>query len=85
VQTFPLHNYATTVPFTYSAPVSGDYQLLSPYWTDTTDGKLSGISWSVLQAASGGIVPSPIPPRPSAGGATPLPTPAKTTSASVSK
>jgi hypothetical protein len=85
VQTFPLHNYATTVPFTYSAPVSGDYQLLSPYWTDTTDGKLSGISWSVLQAASGGIVPSPIPPRPSAGGATPLPTPAKTTSASISK
>jgi hypothetical protein len=87
LQTFPLHNYVTPVPFTYAAPVSGDYQLLSPLWTDTTDGKLSGINWSVLQAAKGGIAPGPLPPVPSAGGAVPVPTPtpAKTPSAGASK
>ena len=43
-QTFPVHNYASTVPFTYAAPTSGDYHLATPYWTDTSDGKLAGIN-----------------------------------------
>jgi len=47
------HNYATMVPLTYVNPGNGDYQLASPLWTDTTDGRLSGISWAILQAASG--------------------------------
>jgi len=44
VQTFPLHNYASPVPFTYVAPQYGNYHLTSPYWTDTVDGKLAGIN-----------------------------------------
>ena len=53
VYTWPAHNYATTVPFTYVDPGNGDYQLLSPDWTDTTDGKISGIDWDELQQAMG--------------------------------
>ena len=37
------HNYATTVPFTYVSARSGNYQLATPYWTDTSDGKLAGV------------------------------------------
>ncbi len=44
-------NDATTTPFTYVNPGSGDYQLLLPDWTDTTDGKISGIDWNELQQA----------------------------------
>jgi hypothetical protein len=44
VQTFPVHNYSSTVPFTYVAPKSADYHLATPYWTDTSDGKLAGIN-----------------------------------------
>jgi hypothetical protein len=51
VQTFPVHNYASTVPFTYVAPQSGNYQLTTPYWTDTSDGKLAGIDYSSLSRA----------------------------------
>jgi hypothetical protein len=42
VQTFSPHNYPSTVPFTYVAPQSGNYHLATPYWTDTSDGKLAG-------------------------------------------
>ncbi len=52
VQTFPVHNYASTVPFTYVAPSTGDYQLVTPYWTDTSDGKLAGITYSSLANAN---------------------------------
>ena len=48
VQTFPVHNYATTVPFTYVNPSTGDFQLLTPYWTDTSDGQLAGVINSKL-------------------------------------
>jgi hypothetical protein len=51
VASWPAHNDATTVPFTYVDPGNGDYQLLTPDWTDTTDGKISGIDWSELQQA----------------------------------
>ena len=40
--TYPPHNYATTIPFTYVNPPY-DYQLLTPYWTDTSDGNLAGV------------------------------------------
>jgi hypothetical protein len=51
VATWPVHNDATTVPFTYVDPGNGDYQLLTPDWTDTSDGKISGIDWDELQQA----------------------------------
>ncbi len=64
--TWPLHNYATTAPFTYDAPTIGNYQLLTPYWTDTSDGKVAGISWPALQAATQYVPPGPVrlPPKP---------------------
>src|SRR5271166_581478 len=49
--TWPANNDATTTPFTYVDPGSGDYQLLIPDWTDTTDGKISGIDWNEIQQA----------------------------------
>jgi len=42
-QVFPVHNYASTVPFVYAAPNTGNYQLATTYCTDTSDGKLAGI------------------------------------------
>jgi hypothetical protein len=53
VQTFPTHNYATTVPVTYVAIAANDYQLATPYWTDTSDGKVAGIDNSALAAKIG--------------------------------
>ncbi|MGA9567059.1 MAG: hypothetical protein WBS19_16170 [Candidatus Korobacteraceae bacterium] len=51
VQQFPTHNYASTIPFTYASVPSFDYQLVTPYWTDTSDGQLSGINFSKLSTA----------------------------------
>ncbi len=51
VQSWPAENDATTVPFVYVDPGSGNYQLLSPNWTQTSDGQESGISWTILQQA----------------------------------
>jgi len=48
VRAWPPHNYATTVPLTYVNPASFDYQLLTPYWTDTSDGQLAGVNNSNL-------------------------------------
>ena len=48
---WPAHNHATTLPLTYVNPGNGDYQLLTPDWTDTTDRAISGIDWSKLQLA----------------------------------
>ena len=53
VYTFPAHNYATTVAFTYVNPSANDYQLLTPYWTDTSDGQLGGINFASLPASTG--------------------------------
>ncbi|HVP49782.1 MAG TPA: hypothetical protein VMT56_01030 [Candidatus Bathyarchaeia archaeon] len=52
IQVFPVHNYASTVPFIYVNPIGGNYQLASPYWTDTTDGALAGVSASKLSPPS---------------------------------
>jgi hypothetical protein len=49
---YPPNNDVTTVPFTWVNPGSGDYQLMTPHWMDTTDGTLSGINWLALEAAS---------------------------------
>lgn len=53
VQTFPAHNYATPLPFTYVAPQGGNYQLVTPYGTDTSDGKLAGVGYTGLTQALG--------------------------------
>ena len=58
VQQFPPHDYATTVPFTYTAPQTGNYGLARPYWTDTSDGKLAGVDyafWSRTLASGGSV------------------------------
>ena len=52
VQSFPPHNYATTLPFTYVNPGFGNYQLASPYWTDTSDGQLAGLNFAKLPASA---------------------------------
>jgi hypothetical protein len=63
LQSYPVHNYATMVSFTYLDPTHGDYQLAIPDWTDTTDGQVSGIGWNSLQAALGGGAATPPPVR----------------------
>ncbi len=52
--TYPPNNDVVTSPLTWVNQGAGDFQLLTPQWTDTTDGKLAGISWLALQAAGGG-------------------------------
>ena len=53
VYTYPAHNYASTVVFTYVNPSIGDYQLLTPNWTDTSDGQISGVNFAQLPASIG--------------------------------
>ena len=54
-QTWPgTSNDATTTPLTYVNPSGGNYQLLIPNWTNTTDGNVSGIDWAELQQAMAG-------------------------------
>jgi hypothetical protein len=48
VYPLPPHNYISTVPFTYVNPSGGNYQLSVPTWTDTSDGKISGVNSSTL-------------------------------------
>ena len=48
LQTLPPHNYATTVPFAYVSPSQFNYQLLTPYWSDTSDGNIAGVSSTSL-------------------------------------
>jgi len=54
VQAFPPHNYATTVPMVYANQSTADYQLVSPYWTDTSDGQLAGVNFTGYTAQSTG-------------------------------
>jgi len=44
-------NDATTTPFTYVNPGIGNYQLLIPDWTSTTDGNVSGVNYNLLEQA----------------------------------
>ena len=48
IYAWPAGNLQTNTPFTYVNPSALDYQLLTPYWTTTTDGKLSGIDNNYL-------------------------------------
>jgi hypothetical protein len=43
VQTWPVHNDATIIPFAYQDVNKGDYQLAIPFWTQTSDGKPAGV------------------------------------------
>jgi hypothetical protein len=48
VQTFPTGNLSQTAAFVYVNPSANNYQLLSPYWTMTSDGQEAGIDNSKL-------------------------------------
>jgi len=54
MQAFPPHNYATTVPIVYANQSTADYQLVSPYWTDTSDGQLAGVNFTGFTGQSTG-------------------------------
>jgi hypothetical protein len=47
-QTFPAGNLAQSAGFTYQNPSILNYQLLTPYWTTTSDGQESGINYYKL-------------------------------------
>ena len=47
-QTYPTSDLTQAAPFTYINPSAMDYQLLTPIWTKTTDGKLAGIDNNYL-------------------------------------
>jgi hypothetical protein len=51
VATWPPHNYATTVSFIFSDVSRGNYQLVTPAWTDTSDGKIAGVDMSAIITA----------------------------------
>lgn len=55
VQPFPPHNYSTPLAFTWVNPTGADYQLLSPDWTDTSDGNIAGVNNSLLPPATAGV------------------------------
>ncbi len=61
MQSWPPANDATTTPFTYVSPADGNYQLVSPHWTDTTDGTLAGINWKEIRQAINGKSNPPAP------------------------
>lgn len=46
---WPAHNYVTTVPFTFDA----NSKLVTPYWTDTSDGRLAGVNSANLPTSTG--------------------------------
>lgn len=48
LNSWPLHDYATTVPFTFVNVSTGNYQLVTPNWTDTSDGQIAGVNMSLL-------------------------------------
>ena len=58
VYTFPPHNYGTTVPLSYVNPATGNYQLASPRWTDTSDGQMAGVNFARLPSLTS---PAPAP------------------------
>jgi hypothetical protein len=70
VYTYPPHNYSTTLPFVFAAPANFNYQLASPYWTDTSDGNLAGVDMTKLPRTGPGMTggpPSGAPNTPSTG------------------
>jgi hypothetical protein len=51
VVVFPPHNYSTTLPLVFANPAGLNYQLASPYWTDTSDGSIAGVNMTKLLVA----------------------------------
>ena len=47
-QTFPAGNLFQSTPFTYINPSATDYQLLTPFWTMTSDGQEAGVNNNLL-------------------------------------
>lgn len=48
VPSYPVTDLTQAAPFTYVNPSAMDYQLLTPVWTNTTDGKQAGIDNNYL-------------------------------------
>ena len=48
IQSFPPHNLSTSKAFRHVDPTNGNFQLLEPQWTETTDGKPAGIDFTKL-------------------------------------
>ena len=48
VPTYPVNDLTQAAPFTYINPSALDYQLLTPVWTKTTDGKQAGVDNNYL-------------------------------------
>jgi hypothetical protein len=57
---FPAGNLVTAGPIRYTDPQTGNYQLTSPKWVKTTDGKPAGVDAHVLDAAVSGVVSTTI-------------------------
>lgn len=47
-QPFPPHNLSTTKALQFVDPAKGNYQLLQPKWTETSDGKPAGVDAAAL-------------------------------------
>jgi hypothetical protein len=52
---FPPGNQVTSLPLRFADPKNGDYQLRSPEWTKTTDGRPAGVDVRVLDIAISGV------------------------------
>jgi len=48
IQSFPPHNLSTSKAFRHVDPASGNFQLLEPLWTETTDERLAGVDYRKL-------------------------------------
>jgi hypothetical protein len=55
LHSFPHKNNLAT-KITYADPATGNYQLTSPKWTQTSDGKIAGVDMAVLQTATADTV-----------------------------
>ena len=53
--TFPAGNLVTAGPIQYADAETGNYQLTSPKWVKTTDGKPAGVDARKLDAAVSGV------------------------------
>jgi hypothetical protein len=51
---FPLHNYSTTIAFSYVNPGAGNCQLVSP---NTKNGKIAGVDYSTLMTSISRTLP----------------------------
>ncbi len=53
---FPAGNLVTAGPIQYAEAETGDYQVTSPKWVKTTDGKPAGVNVRELDAAVSGVI-----------------------------